>query len=112
RADDTDDGAADTQMIAEIERALAGGTNPASNDDDIEDILDLTEPGGSAADGVLMAAEPVAAPEGVVLETEVNEEKPRKLDFASAFPPANEDRLESRLTFAETAPAFVEEAAP
>ena len=94
RADDTEDGAADTQMIAEIERALAGGTSPASNDDDIEDILDLTEPGGSAADEVMMADEPVTVLEEVVLETELYEEEPRKLDFASAFPPANEDRQE------------------
>jgi len=112
RADDTDDGAADTQMIAEIERALAGGTSPASNDDDIEDILDLTEPGGSAADEVMMADEPVTVLEEVVLETELYEEEPRKVDFASAFPPANEDRQDSPLIFAETAPAFVEEAAP
>src|SRR6476660_3047090 len=110
RADDTDDGAADTQMIAEIERALAGGTSPASNDDDIEDILDLTEPGGSAADEVMMADEPVAVLEEVV--TESYAEDTRKLDFASAFPPANEDRQEPPLTFAETAPTFVEEAAP
>jgi cell pole-organizing protein PopZ len=112
RADDTEDGAADTQMIAEIERALAGGTSPASNDDDIEDILDLTEPGGSAADEVMMADEPVAVLEEVVLETELYEEEPRKIDFASAFPPANEDRQESPFTFAETAPTFVEETAP
>ena len=81
RADDTEDGAADTQMIAEIERALAGGTSPASNDDDIEDILDLTEPGGSAADEVMMADEPVTVLEEVVLETEFYEEEPRKLDL-------------------------------
>jgi uncharacterized protein len=112
RADDTEDGAADTQMIAEIERALAGGTSPASNDDDIEDILDLTEPGGSAADEVMMADEPVTVLDEVVLETESYDEEPRKLDFASAFPPANEDRQDSPLTFAERAPAFVEEAAP
>jgi len=112
RADDTEDGAADTQMIAEIERALAGGTSPASNDDDIEDILDLTEPGGSAADEVMMADEPVTVLEEVVLETEVYTVEPRKLDFAAAFPPANEDRQDSPLTFAETAPTFVEEAAP
>lgn len=112
RADDTEDGAADTQMIAEIERALAGGTSPASNDDDIEDILDLTEPGGSAADEVMMADEPVTVLEEFVLETESYDEEPRKLDFASAFPPANEDRQDSPLTFAETAPTFVEEAAP
>ena len=111
RADDTEDGAADTQMIAEIERALAGGTSPASNDDDIEDILDLTEPGGSAADEVMMADEPVTVLEEVVRETEFYEEEPRKLDFTAAFPPANEDRQDSPLTFAETAPAFVEEAA-
>ena len=112
RADDTEDGAADTQMIAEIERALAGGTSPASNDDDIEDILDLTEPGGSAADEVMMADEPVSILEEVVLDTEIYVEEPPKLDFAAAFPPANEDRQESPLTFAETAPTFVEEAAP
>jgi cell pole-organizing protein PopZ len=111
RADDTEDGAADTQMIAEIERALAGGTSPASNDDDIEDILDLTEPGGSAADEVMMPDEPVPVLEEVVLETESYDEEPRKIDFASAFPPANEDPQDSPLTFAETAPAFVEEAA-
>ena len=112
RADDTEDGAADTQMIAEIERALSGGTSPASNDDDIEDILDLTEPGGSAADEVMMADEPVTVLEEVVLETELYEEEQRKLDFTAAFPPVNEDRQESPLTFAETAPTFVEEAAP
>src|SRR5262245_28192438 len=109
RADDTEDGAADTQMIAEIERALAG-TSPASNDDDIEDILDLTEPGGSAADEVMMADEPVTVLEEVVLKTDSY--SPRKIDFASAFPPADEDRQDSPLTFAETAPTFVEEAAP
>jgi cell pole-organizing protein PopZ len=112
RADDTEDGAADTQMIAEIERALAGGTSPTSNDDDIEDILDLTEPGGSAADEVMMADEPVTVLEEVALETELYEEEPRKLDFTAAFPPANLDRRESPLTFAETAPTFVGEAAP
>lgn len=110
RADDTEDGAADTQMIAEIERALAGSTSPASNDDDIEDILDLTEPGGSAADEVMMADEPVTVLEEVVLETDSYE--PRKIDFASAFPPADEDRQDSPLTFAETAPTFVKEATP
>ncbi len=101
RADDTEDGAADTQMIAEIERALAGGTSPASNDDDIEDILDLTEPGGPAADEVMMADEPVSILEEVVLDTEIYVEEPPKLDFAAAFPPANEDRQESPLTFVE-----------
>ena len=105
RADDTEDGAADTQMIAEIERALAGGTSPASNDDDIEDILDLTEPGGPAADEVMMADEPVSILEEVVLDTEIYVEEPPKLDFAAAFPPANGDRqsrlslLSSRLRF-------------
>jgi len=110
RADDTEDGAADTQMIAEIERALAGGTSPASNDDDIEDILDLTEPGGPAADEVMMADEPVSILEEVVLETEIYVEEPPKLDFAAAFPPANEDRAEQPLTFVESTPTFEEEA--
>lgn len=108
RADDTEDGAADTQMIAEIERALAGGTSPASNDDDIEDILDLTEPGGPAADEVMMADEPVSILEEVVLDTEIYVEEPPKLDFAAAFPPANEDRQESPLTFVESTPVFAE----
>jgi uncharacterized protein len=108
RADDTEDGAADTQMIAEIERALAGGTSPASNDDDIEDILDLTEPGGPAADEVMMADEPVSILEEVVLETEIYVEEPPKLDFAAAFPPANEDPAEQPLTFVESTPTFAE----
>jgi cell pole-organizing protein PopZ len=113
RADDTEDDAADTQMIDDIARVLSGSATPtASNDDDIEDILDLTEPGGSASEEVMMADEPVTVFEEVVLETEVYAEEPRKLDFAAAFPPANEDRPESPFTFAETAPTFAEEAAP
>jgi cell pole-organizing protein PopZ len=113
RADDTEDGAADTQMIDDIARVLSGSTSPASNDDDdIEDILDLTEPGGSAADEVMMADEPATILEEVVLETEVYTEEPRKLDFSAAFPPANEDRPESPFSFAQTGPTFVEEAAP
>jgi cell pole-organizing protein PopZ len=109
RADDTDDGAADTQMIDDIARVLSGGATPASNDDDdIEDILDLTEPGGSAADEVMMADEPVTIFEEIVLETEVYAEEPRKLDFTAAFPPANEDRPESPFSFAETGPTFAE----
>jgi hypothetical protein len=100
-------------MIDDIARVLSGGATPASNDDDdIEDILDLTEPGSSAADEVMMADEPVTILEEVVLETEVYEEEPRKLDFTAAFPPANEDRPESPFSFGETGPTFVEEAAP
>ena len=52
--------------------------------------FDLTEPGGSAADEVMMADEPVTVLEEVVLETGVHEEYQRKLDFTAAFPPANE----------------------
>ncbi|MGH6826704.1 DUF2497 domain-containing protein [Methyloceanibacter sp.] len=115
RADDTEDGAADTQMIDDIARVLSGSATPtASNDDDIEDILDLTEPGGSAADEVMMADEPdTIIEEEVVLESEVTEiyaEEPRKLDFMAAFPPANEDRPEPSFTFAEKAPTFAEDA--
>ena len=86
RADDTEDGAADTQMIADIERALGWRHQPAPNDDDIDDILDLTEPGGSAADDVMMADEPVTVLEEVVLETEFYEEEPRKARFHGGLP--------------------------
>src|SRR6478736_7589553 len=58
RADDTEDGAADTQMIDHLARALGSATPSAANDDDIDDILDLTEPGGSASEDVMMADEP------------------------------------------------------
>ncbi len=86
RADDTEDGAADTQMIDDIARVLSGSTPTASNDDDIEDILDLTEPGDPALGDVMMADEPVTVLEEVVLETEIYAEAPPKLDFAAAFP--------------------------
>src|SRR5262245_13770841 len=109
RADDTDEGAADTQMIDDIARVLSGGANPASNDDDIEDILDLTEPGGSAADEVMMADEPITILEEVVLENEEYAEEPRKLDFTAAFPPPKEEPPEPSFSFA--GPTFVEPAA-
>jgi hypothetical protein len=115
RADDADDDAADTQMIDDIARVLSGGATPAANDDDdVDDILDLTEPGGSA-DEVMMADEPVTVLDEVVLESEEYAEQPRKLDFTAAFPPANEDRAESPFaaapTFAEPAASYEEEIA-
>src|SRR5215468_9756753 len=68
RADEAEEGAADAQMIDHLARALGGGATPsAANDDDIEDILDLTEPGSAAAEDVMMADEPVAVLEEMVL---------------------------------------------
>ena len=88
RADDTENGTADAQMIDHLARALGGGATPAAaNDDDIEDILDLTEPGGSAAAEVMLADEPTSVLDEVVLETERYVETRPKLDFAAAFPP-------------------------
>ena len=58
RVEDADYEAADTQMIADIERALGGvqgAADPAPVDDDLDDILDLTEPGGAAPEDVMMA---------------------------------------------------------
>ena len=54
----------------------------------VEDILDPTEPGGSAADEMMMADERVTVLEEVVLETEFYEEEPRLNSISrSAFPP-------------------------
>ena len=73
RVEDADYEAADTQMIADIERALGsvrGAAEPAPVDDDLDDILDLTEPGGTSPEDVMMADEPITVLEEVVLETE------------------------------------------
>src|SRR5215467_378640 len=69
RAEDTDEEAADTQMIDHLARAL-GATPTAANDDDIDDILDLTESGGSALEDVMLADEPASVVEDVVFESE------------------------------------------
>jgi uncharacterized protein len=87
RAGDTEDGAADTQMIDHLARALGSATPSPANDDDIDDILDLTEPGGSASEDVMMPDEPAAVRDEVVLETDSYVELRPKLDFAAAFPP-------------------------
>jgi len=121
RVEDADYEAADTQMIADIERALGGGrvaaepVEPAPVDDDLDDILDLTEPGGAAPEDVMMADdEPITVLEEVVLvETEIYEEPTQpKLDFSAAFPPSEQpDEMVENLTgavesFAESAPAY------
>jgi cell pole-organizing protein PopZ len=119
RVEDADYEAADTQMIADIERALGnvrGAAEPAPVDDDLDDILDLTEPGGAASEDMMMADdEPITVLEEVVLETEITEiyEEPRpKLDFSTAFPPSEqpvemvENLTEAVESFAESAPAF------
>ena len=51
RVEDAEYEAADTQMIADIERALGNvsvAAEPAPVDDDPDDILELTEPGGAS----------------------------------------------------------------
>ena len=61
-------------MIADIERALGsvrGAAEPAPVDDDLDDILDLTEPGGTSPEDVMMADEPITVLEEIVLETEI-----------------------------------------
>jgi uncharacterized protein len=99
RADDTEDGAADTQMIDHLARALGGGAKPAANDDDVDDILDLTDAGGSASEDVMMADEPVAVLDEVVLETESYVETRPKLDFSAAFPPQDQSPPEAAQSY-------------
>ena len=117
RVEDADYEAADTQMIADIERALGsvrGAAEPAPVDDDLDDILDLTEPGGSSTEDVMMADEPITVLEEIVLETEIYEEPRPKLDFGAAFPPSEppaemaESLTEAVESFAESAPAYDE----
>jgi cell pole-organizing protein PopZ len=109
RADDTEDGAADTQMIDHLARALGGGAKPAANDDEVDDILDLTDAGGSASEDVIMADEPVAVLDEVVLETESYVETRPKLDFSAAFPPQEQSPPEPAQNY-EAPPSY--EAAP
>lgn len=87
RAEDTDEEAADTQMIDHLARALGGSATPtAANDDDIDDILDLTESGGSALEDVMLADEPASVVEDVVFESDSYVETRPTIDFAAAFP--------------------------
>ena len=109
RADDAEDGAADTQMIDHLARALGGGAKPAANDDEVDDILDLTDAGGSASEDVIMADEPVAVLDEVVLETESYVETRPKLDFSAAFPPQEQSPPEPAQNY-EAPPSY--EAAP
>jgi cell pole-organizing protein PopZ len=110
RADDVDDGAADTQIIADIERALGGARAsaaepqpaPSADDDDL-DILDLTEAGPASNEDVMMADEPIAVLEEVVFQTEVYEETQPKIDFGAAFPPSEPLPFETAESFAEVA---------
>src|SRR4029077_8489205 len=92
----------------ETGRVWGGAPSPPPNEEDMGHFLALPEPGGPAADEVMMADEPVSILEEVVLETEIYVEEPPKLDFAAAFPPTNEDRQESRLAFVESTPTFEE----
>ena len=117
RVEDADYEAADTQMIADIERALGsvrGAAEPAPVDDDLDDILDLTEPGGTSPEDVMMADEPITVLEEIVLETEIYEEPRPKLDFGAAFPPSEppaemaESLTEAVESFAKSAPAYDE----
>ncbi|MGB3021663.1 MAG: DUF2497 domain-containing protein, partial [Methyloceanibacter sp.] len=114
-AEESEDGAADTQIIDDITRVLSGGAQPAGGDDD---ILDLAEAGAPAAEPMADMPEPMAAmpsdadmPESampadaempepmaemsadtefVVGEEVVLGESPTEpdVDFSAAFPPA------------------------
>ena len=115
RVEDAEDEAADTQMIADIERALGNVSVAAERapvDDDSDDILELTEPGGTSPEDVMMADEPITVLEEVVHETEVYWEPRPKLDFGAAFPPSEpptemaETLTEAVESFAESAPAY------
>ena len=122
RVEDADEEAADAQMIADIERALGGSARgapePVPIEEDVDDILDLTEP-GTGPDDVMMADEPITVldevVEEVVLETEIYEE-PRKIDFGAAFPPQSEpaemaDSLSEAVeSFAASGPTYPEPA--
>ena len=122
RVEDADYEAADTQMIADIERALGsvrGAAEPAPVDGDLDDILDLTEPGASPED-MMMADEDITVlevVEEVVFETEIYDEPRPTLDFSTAFPPSEqpvemaESLTEAVESFADTAPSY-EEPAP
>ena len=92
RVEDADYEAADTQMIADIERALGsvrGAAEPAPVDDDLDDILDLTEPGGTSPEDVMMADEPITVlRRSCSRPNEIYEEPRPKLDFSTAFPPS------------------------
>ena len=106
RADDTENGTADAQMIDHLARALGGGATPAAaNDDDIDDILDLTEPGDSAAEEVMLADEPAPVLDEVVLESENYVETRPKLDFAAAFPPLEQRSAEAASSY-ESRPSY------
>jgi cell pole-organizing protein PopZ len=94
--EDTDDGAADTQMIDDIARVLSGAA-PASAESQ-EDILDLAEPEELVlempADAEMIVTEEVILTE-VYTEAEPGEgsaelyaEAPLAPDFAAAFPRA------------------------
>jgi cell pole-organizing protein PopZ len=109
RVDDVDDGAADAQMIADIERALGsvrGAAEPAPSDEDVDDILDLTEPGGPVPEDVMMADEPITVLEQVVLETEIYAETRPSIDFSAAFPPSEPAPIEITESLAEVAESF------
>jgi hypothetical protein len=112
RAEDADDAAADTEMIDDIARVLSGGAKAASSNEDLDDILDPTEPGNPASEDVMMADEPVTVLEEVVLETEVYPETRPKLDFAAAFPPQDQSVPEAPPSYAEAPPSYAEEVSP
>ena len=110
--EDADDTAADTQMIDDIARVLSGGAKAASSDEDLDDILDLTEPGSPASEDEMMADEPVTFLEEVVFDTEVYTETRPKLDFAAAFPPQDQSVPETLPSYAEAPPSYTEEVSP
>ncbi len=113
-AEESEDGAADTQIIDDITRVLSGGAQPAGTEDD---ILDLAEAGAPAAAPMADMPEPMAdMPEPIAdlpepmsemqadAEFAVSEEvvlgeayAEPGVDFGAAFPPAGEDMAEPKV---------------
>jgi hypothetical protein len=84
-SEDAEEGVADTQIIADIERVLAGASGPAEPAEAAEDeILDLTDAGAG------IEALPEIVEEVAVIETveEISIEPVPSPSFAQAFPPA------------------------
>jgi uncharacterized protein len=120
RADDVDDGAADTKIIDDIARVLSAGSAPPAGEGD-DDILDLTEPGlasepasepvGEAAeDEILLISEEVLLTEEVSLADEepAAAESYAAPNFAAAFPPAAPAYAEPTQNYTEPVESYAE----
>ncbi len=88
-SEDAEEGIADTQIIADIERVLAGASGPAEPAED--EILDLTDAGAAAEDLSPDVVEELAVVEVV---EEISIEPVPAPTFAQAFPPDAPDAAE------------------